>query len=74
MFRNSPLSLVALGLVAAPVAAQAPRRTASPLAAEEGLAQGSVSAVVISIALFAGLLAWIVVEMDEDDEEEPVSP
>ena len=74
MFRNSPLSLVALGLVAAPVAAQAPQRTASPLSAEEGLGQGSVAAVAISVALFAGLLAWIVVEMNEDDEEEPVSP
>jgi hypothetical protein len=65
-------SAAALGLVAAPIAAQAaPARTATPVSQNEKIAGGGT---ILYVALAAAAVAMIVILANDDSDKLPVSP
>jgi hypothetical protein len=65
-------SAAALGLVAAPIAAQAaPARAATPVAENEGIAGGGT---LLYVAAAAAAIALILLVASDDENELPVSP
>lgn len=65
-------SAAALGLVAAPIAAQAaPARTATPVAKSEDIAGGGT---ILYVAAAAMAIALIVLVASDDENKLPVSP
>ncbi len=65
-------SAAALGLVAAPIAAQAaPARTATPVDQNEKLAGGGM---LLYVAAAAAAIALIIIVSSDDENKLPVSP
>jgi hypothetical protein len=65
-------SAAALGLVAAPIAAQAaPARMATPVSQNEKIAGGGT---ILYVALAAFAVAMIVILANDDSDKLPVSP
>jgi len=65
-------SAAALGLAAAPIAAQAaPSRTATPVDQNEKIAGGGT---ILYIALAAAAIALIILVSSDDENELPTSP
>jgi hypothetical protein len=62
----------ALGLMAAPIAAQAaPARTATPVAQNEKIAGGGT---ILYVALAAAAIALVILVSSDDENKLPVSP
>jgi hypothetical protein len=65
-------SAAALGLTAAPIAAQAaPARTANPVDQSEDIAGGGT---ILYVALAAAAIALVVIFSSDDENELPASP
>jgi len=68
-------SLVAVGLVAAPIAAQAaPMRAPSQVSESEELAGSSIMLYLALAAAAAALLVFVVLDDDDDADDLPASP
>jgi hypothetical protein len=73
--KSAVASLVAVGLVAAPVAAQAaPVRAPSQVSESEELAGSSLMLFLALAAAAAALLYFVVLEDDDDTDDLPASP
>jgi hypothetical protein len=73
--KSAAASLVAAGLVTAPIAAQAaPVRAPSQISESEELAGGSFVLYLALAAAAAALLYFVVLDDDDDADDLPASP